>query len=364
MKENEASEFSVLEREKIDSYNSIAYIQWHITDSCQEKCEHCYLGKMRTDDLSLTDCVAIINKAIMFAQNKNKPLFISFTGGDPLLYKHIWDLLNYCKDNGIGTTIKGNPYIILNDADCAKKLKKLGVISYQLSIDGLEKFHDRQRSVGSYAKALKAISILQKEAIITVVKMTIMPDNYEHIVPLVKIMDDIHVDYFGLSRIVCEGNACTSNIRNLSSSQWISAMKAFCSVTLRHTQKIYYDPLWIPFWNEFGYNCAQDGYDANRIDIQEGCAIWEDSLSIMPNGEARACSRISASGLGNLVKESFREIYDRLEKLRNSSITSCARCKYFYCCRGCRAVAYGYTGSFLGNDPGCWFNNDQGECNE
>jgi MoaA/NifB/PqqE/SkfB family radical SAM enzyme len=70
----------------------------------------------------------------------NRAPYFYITGGDPILHKDFWKLLEVLKSKNIPFTILGNPFH-LND-DVCKRLKELGCEKYQMSIDGLRKTHD------------------------------------------------------------------------------------------------------------------------------------------------------------------------------------------------------------------------------
>ena len=74
---------------QINTYNKILYIQWHITNNCEENCKHCYnTSNINNTDLSLNENLAIIDRIIEYSKLIKKDIYIAFTGGDPLLYPY------------------------------------------------------------------------------------------------------------------------------------------------------------------------------------------------------------------------------------------------------------------------------------
>lgn len=85
-------------------------------------------------------------------------------------------------------------------------------------------------------------------------------------------------------------------------------------------------------------------------------SVKSSALTILPDGDIYACRRME-SRVDNVntddlyavwtgaAMEAYRD-YDRFEK--------CARCELEAVCRGCPAVAYGYTHSPYAADPQCW----------
>ncbi|MBI5328104.1 MAG: radical SAM protein [Deltaproteobacteria bacterium] len=126
-------------------------LQWHVTAKCEQDCKHCYLYESPTykselkNELSFEEGCKIIDDFSNTFDRWGMPTWISFTGGDPLTRKDIFELISYVRERGIVIGILGNPNHL--DYGMAKKLKEAGVTRYQISIDGLEGTHDRLRNI-------------------------------------------------------------------------------------------------------------------------------------------------------------------------------------------------------------------------
>ena len=70
--------------------NRIYSVCWNITEKCNENCEFCY--RTLADDLSLEDNKRIADKLIEHGVEK-----ITFAGGEPLLYKGLFELAEYIR---------------------------------------------------------------------------------------------------------------------------------------------------------------------------------------------------------------------------------------------------------------------------
>ncbi len=61
--------------------------------------------------------------------------------------------------------------------------------------------------------------------------------------------------------------------------------------------------------------------------------------------------------LGNLLTESFKNIWENanaLKDIRYNINHSCSKCEYFRNCRGNRSLAYAFFGDLRAPDPQCW----------
>ena len=79
-------------------------------------------------------------------------------------------------------------------------------------------------------------------------------------------------------------------------------------------------------------------------------------MTILPTGDVMACRRFE-SPVGNLFREPIHHLYngEKMNAYRQfDKFEKCARCELLRFCRGCPAVAYGYTHDFYAADPQCW----------
>ena len=323
----------------IETFNSILYIQWHITNLCNEACMHCYITEKK-DAMPYEDKLLILRKIIEYSEIIKKDVFIAFTGGDPLLDPDIWKLCEYCNKHGIGILIKGNPHQII-DNNAIEQLTKFNIISYQMSIDGKRITHDTLRSAGSYDKTVLAFCKLKETGIKTVCKFDIAKINIHELVDVAAIVDDLNIDYFGVSRIVVVGNAHSNQVKTITKHEYNEIMETVANFAFKYTSFIFYDPLWQPFFLRKGM--LDIGSLAEYADTTRpvaGCSIWEDSYCIDNEGNVLACAKIPSSRIGNLLLNTFSDIVQGSLLAHYRKITliqGCNICKLAAVCRGCRA---------------------------
>lgn len=109
----------------------INYIMFDVTDHCNFSCKHCYKAKPEMyKDLSVIQIISFLDKL------KDNGFFpsIVISGGEPLLYKDLFVLLDYLKDrNSIKLNTNG---ILLNQY--YKKLLDFPNLKIQVSLDGYD----------------------------------------------------------------------------------------------------------------------------------------------------------------------------------------------------------------------------------
>ncbi len=144
----------------LDGYErNIDYARISLTDKCNLRCVYCmpedkvYENNLINDTLSFNDYKFIINGLLQVGIKK-----IKFTGGEPLLYPHLIELIKYahyeCNIDDISITTNG---IGLNEI--AYELKRSGLKSVNISLDSLKSY--KYKSItrgGNLTDVLKSIN--------------------------------------------------------------------------------------------------------------------------------------------------------------------------------------------------------------
>ena len=65
---------------------------------------------------------------------------IHFTGGEPFLYKGLWDVITYAKEKGYGIALMTNGCLVTSDD--AKQASARGISDIQISLEGPPHLHD------------------------------------------------------------------------------------------------------------------------------------------------------------------------------------------------------------------------------
>ena len=84
-------------------------VNYHITNRCNYHCTYCFGKFDRQKDPTLDDAKKIVeNIALYFTQNNITDGRINFAGGEPTLYEHLDELIDYTSSLGIRVSIVTN----------------------------------------------------------------------------------------------------------------------------------------------------------------------------------------------------------------------------------------------------------------
>lgn len=341
--------------------------QWHITDACDQRCEHCYIfseGHPQLIEMSWERMMKVIDTARQMCERMHRLPYFYITGGDPILHSRFWDLLEVLHEQNIPFTLMGNPFHLTPEV--CQRMKALGCRKYQLSIDGLRETHDMIRKPGSFDATLRAIRTIREAGIHCAVMTTVSGTNIHEISAIVDLVVEHKVDIFAFGRY-CP----TSKEKAISERTHIEPLEYRALLdNLWHRYQKYKDSettfnlkdhLWTLYLYEQGLYRIPEGFDKDTI--YDGCNCANCHMTILPTGQVMACRRFD-SLVGRLFGYGTNEVETPLYDIfhgekenvyrQHEKMEKCAKCELLRFCRGCPAVAYGYHHSFFAPDPQCW----------
>jgi MoaA/NifB/PqqE/SkfB family radical SAM enzyme len=144
-----------------------------ITWRCNERCVHCYLdhedkGEMTTEEIK--DTIRQLAASGTF--------FLSISGGEPLLRRDCFEILEYARALRFNVKLKTNAVMIgLKEA---KRLRQLGIEQVQISVySHRAEVHDAITKLpGSLRRTVDAIKRLKAEGIKVSLTNVLMSKNY------------------------------------------------------------------------------------------------------------------------------------------------------------------------------------------
>jgi len=131
-------------------------LTWELTYACNLQCVHCLSSSGRRDPRELTTGEA---KRVLDELHDLQVFYINIGGGEPMVRRDFFEILEYSIDKGIGVKFSTNGAFI--DEDKARRLTAMDYLDIQISLDGLDaETNDPVRGEGSYAMARRAMDNL------------------------------------------------------------------------------------------------------------------------------------------------------------------------------------------------------------
>lgn len=292
------------------SFFDIVYLE--LTRACNLKCIHCLnnSGIKQKDELTKEDLLKLIKNFSSHGVQE-----IRFTGGEPLLFNGIYDLIRFATEEGICTSLGTNGTLVTKEV--AKKLKESGLKKVVVSIDGNKKTHDKIRGRKNYQKAMHGLKYLQKNGINVKVNSVIMKSNMEDVIKLAKKMSRKKITIF-IRRFISSGRGkeLENNMLNKKDYDYVRN-----KLQKELTKKTYVNGHYLR--NDEGVN--------SRIKLPfeiRGCKAGQRAITILPNGDVNLCGFLAAQDfpkVGNIKEiDDFLNFWilinknDHLLNLRNN----------------------------------------------
>ena len=167
-----------------------------LTYRCNQNCRHCYIPPGEShpksspgkNELKLKDWDKIFDQLA-----RSGTLFLTFTGGEPLLYPNFLELLGIARGQRFAFRVFTNGTLITRET--VKKLAHLNPFEVEISVYATDpEIHDRVTGMkGSFELTWNAIRMLKNEGIKVNLKTPVMTLNQKEVKPLRDLARDLKV---------------------------------------------------------------------------------------------------------------------------------------------------------------------------
>jgi len=321
-------------------------LQWHLSEICNLKCLHCYQENHKPITLPYKDLLNILEQYRELLKKLNVKGHINLTGGEPLCYPHLYDLLEeFKKDSDLYSFSILTNGTLIND-DVAKKLASYNPEYIQVSLEGGKKINDYIRGKGVYEKVANAIKCLKKYNIFVSLSFTATKLNYKEFPKVVKYAAKYHVDNVWSDRLIPLGDTKLKEyqMNKEETNEYLKIMEEE-RIKLRkkksNTNIAMYRALQFQMTNDYPY----------------ACSAGKDLLTVMENGDLVPCRRMPIY-VGNLLKDNMWKLYKNnkiLKDLRKDTTPDdCKNCEFSNRCRGgLKCLTYAIYNDLNHKDVGC-----------
>jgi radical SAM/SPASM domain protein of ACGX system len=242
----------------------------------------------------------------------------------------------------------------LTDEVCAR-LRSYGCEKYQMSLDGMRETHDAIRKPGSFDTTVEKIATLHRAGIRCAIMTTVSGTNISEIPDIIDLVVKNKVEVFAFGRYCPTSFEKSTHIEPTEYRDFLDRIwQKYIEYKDGSTTFNLKDHLWTLYLYEKGLFKIPEDADADTI--YDGCHCGDCHITILPTGQVLACRRFD-SPIGNIFDEHIYDIYngDKMNCYRCfEKFKKCTKCELLRFCRGCPAVAYGYTHDFYAADPQCW----------
>lgn len=290
-----------------------------ITDACLLKCKHC--SDRDGENTSYIDEDTFYD--ILFDMKSLNIKHMQIIGGEPLLHKDFFKFLNKAVELGISCEVFTSGYVYNDETiNSFKRIKETNKIVVQVSIDGMEKYHDSFRGIrGAFNKSMAFIDSMIDLGITTNVACCMNNQDYNEIENLTKILKNKGVSVMRVTPI--------DNMGNTSNHAMFADIKNYDFVNEMISKlKISYED------KNFKINNNEKDICADTKSGLSNCGLGQTQLKIDQFGKVYPCM-ISNLVIGDITEETIKSIQIRnstiFEKLISPENKTCGGCNNSAC---------------------------------
>jgi Fe-coproporphyrin III synthase len=348
-------------------------VVWNMTRRCNLKCVHCYSNSADhdyPDELTTEEGKSLIADLAAFGS----PVIL-FSGGEPLLRPDLLELAQYAKDLGIRAVISTNGTLITREI--ADKLKKIGLSYVGVSLDGLEKTHDRFRGKkGAFAAAIEGIRNCRAAGVKVGIRFTVNKHNLSDVPAMFELLKDEKIERMCFYHLVYTGRGSKLRTEDLTHEETRKLLDLIADETKKmfaggltpeiltvdnHADGPY---LYLKMRQEDPVRAKEvlellEMNEGNSSGHGIGCVSWD--------GEVYPDQFWRNRPLGNIRQKPFSEIWlndenEFLVKLKDKKKHvhgRCASCSWLTVCGGNFRARAESVGDVWGPDPACYLSDEE-----
>jgi 12,18-didecarboxysiroheme deacetylase len=344
-----------------------------MTRRCNLKCIHCYSNSADIDypdELTTEEGKKLIDDLASFGS----PVIL-FSGGEPLLRPDLLELAQYATDKGMRAVISTNGTLITKEI--AAKLQKIGLSYVGVSLDGLEKTHDKFRGKkGAFASAIEGIRNCRDAGIKVGIRFTVNKHNLADVGAMFDLLDQKNIERMCFYHLVYTGRGSKLREEDLSHEE----TRKLLDLIMRRTRQMFDagkkpEILTVDNHADGPYlylkmkeeNPERAKEMLELLQMNEGNSSGNGIGCVSWDGEVYADQFWRNQPLGNIRLKPFSKIWldgenELLVKLKDKKKYvqgRCATCCWLDVCGGNFRARAESAGELWGPDPACYLTDEE-----
>lgn len=313
-------------------------LQIELTDSCNERCIHCYMPEQLKDRADEMDFEAV--KDLLEQYRAINGVKVVFSGGEIFLHKDLFKILDLCRKLGLFVLLQTNLFILT--PQILNKLKDLRIFNIQVSLySTVPSVHDSiTTKKGSCLRTIANIRKLVEADIPIIIACPVMKQNFDSVADVQAFADrlgvEVYYDYIMMARSDGEKE-------NLDHRISLTQTRDMIDFLLEHKDE---------FRGAIETSANAEELLSKKFARRRNvCSILSNGLCVSPDGSAYPCPGWKGFSLGNLAKSSLDSIWSESQKARElrsvdmeSDFEKCLGCSLRNFCDMCAVYNYNESG--------------------
>ena len=304
-------------------------LQFEVTSKCNERCIHCYIPNKKKDDGQ--EMTLALFEDIIKQFSEMGGLQVSLSGGEILLHKDIWKMVDICRQYDMQIALLTNLYFMKDDD--VQRMASANISIVQTSLYSMNpEIHDYITKIkGSHEKTKKAIEKLVRNNIPTSISCPILKINKDCYKSILDYAHSLGIKAQTDFILMAKENLETDNLKNrISIEDCEKIIKLILDNNMRDT-------------DDYVKKSSKKNLKALLSGDMPICAAGINNLCISSNGDAYPCNGWQSYKSGNIKTETLQEIWEnsivlnKLRSIKRSDFPECKNCDAAEYCNICLA---------------------------
>jgi radical SAM protein with 4Fe4S-binding SPASM domain len=196
--------------------SSISTLAIMITNNCNQSCYHCFRDNGYTESFFELQVI----KKLILLYKKSSIRHIRLTGGEPLLHPNLEDIIIFCNENDIETSIITNGTICTRNKIRLLKDLKLSSLGFSVHSYNFKTHEKLTNNKGSFEILQSAIADSITFGIKTNIYYPVSTYNYHEIEKTLTWLSGLGVNQISILRISPLGKASFNKFKHLNQYEW------------------------------------------------------------------------------------------------------------------------------------------------
>jgi radical SAM protein with 4Fe4S-binding SPASM domain len=330
---------------------------WRCTRACNYNCLHCSFGSSPAaiNEIDTKGGMKIVDQLYEMGAK-----WFGLSGGEPLIRKDIFKIIEHAKSLGMNVSLITNGYYV--KGHILEKLIRNEVMT-AVSLDGKEESHDYIRGKGAYATALLAMEKLSEGGVFDCIVTTLNRRNCSEVDHIAELGHKFNATRVVYHNYIPVGRAEEHLELAPTPQQYEAVLNRIYDLMREYEGKVGVN-VYCPFFARVAKQRGMPDFDYwfNNVFLGQ-CFIGGKYMGLLENGDIRPCGFNEGYRMGNIRDKTMKEIWTEMQtselthKLRDRRNLKgkCGVCEYREICGGCRTRAEIYTGDLFQSDPACGY---------
>lgn len=300
---------------------------FELTYKCNLSCIHCYLPcsvkESNQEELQFDKITNILDQL-----KEAGTLFLTLSGGEPLIREDFFDIANYARKNKFAVRIFTNGTLI--DEKIARRIKEVNPLIVEISLYGInpQTYEKITNTPGSFEKVMKGITLLHELKVPIFIKTSVMKYNHQEIWEIEKFAIKLGVKFNCGPTITPSINSGTEPLH--------------CRASDRQLEDF--------FQKYLGRTDSKLEPNPEKINDSYICNTARSNAAINPYGELSPCVEIRLKNC-DLKQRSFNDLWENSLEMRKfrsinwSGSPECKKCELLPHCFKCPGITLSEEGN-------------------